>query len=87
MWHITGMHSLWQDLFVCTKNFDFVTLTLVFDLLMEKLNLGYNVWTKRDKAFILHMLVPCDKTFLSVPKKLTFEFDLDFDFDLLFEKT
>ena len=37
----------------------------------KKLNLGYNLWTKRDKAFILHMLVPCYKNFLSVPKKLT----------------
>ena len=37
----------------------------------SKLNLGYNFWTKRDKAFILHMCVPCDKTFLLVPKILT----------------
>ena len=37
----------------------------------SKLNLGYNFWTIRDKAFILLMLVPCDKTFLSVPKNLT----------------
>ena len=37
----------------------------------SKLNLGYNFSTFRDKAFILHMLVPCDKTFLSVPKNLT----------------
>ena len=48
-----------------------MTLTLTFDLLLKKLNLGYNFWTKRDKAFILHMLVPCDKTFLSIPKNLT----------------
>ena len=27
--------------------------------------------TSLDTAFILHMLVPCDKTFLSVPKNLT----------------
>ena len=37
----------------------------------SKLNLGYNFWTKRNKAFILHMCVPCDKTFLSVPKIFT----------------
>ena len=37
----------------------------------SKLNLGYNFSTNRDKAFILHMLVPCDKTFLSIPKILT----------------
>ena len=53
------------------QKFDLVTLTLIFDLLLKKLNLGYNFWTKRDKAFILHMLVPCDKTFLPVPKNLT----------------
>ena len=46
-------------------------LDLDFWPTFEKLNLGYNVWTKRDKAFILHMLVPFDKTFLSVPKNLT----------------
>ena len=43
-------------------------LTLTFDLLLKKLNLGFNFWTKRDEAFILHMSVPCKKTFLSVPK-------------------
>ena len=48
-----------------------VTLTLTFDLLLKKLNLGYNIWTKRDKASILHMFVPFDKTFLSIPKYLT----------------
>ena len=37
----------------------------------SKLNLGYNFSTNRDMALILHMLVPCDKTFLSVPKNLT----------------
>ena len=37
----------------------------------SKLNLGYNFSTNRDKAFIFHMLVPCDKTFLSVSKHLT----------------
>ena len=57
------------NLSVCTKKIE--TLTLTFDLLLKKL-IGYNFWAKRDKAFILHMLVPCDKTFLSVPKKFTF---------------
>ena len=37
----------------------------------SKLNLGYNFSTKRDKALIWHTLVPCDKTFLPVPKILT----------------
>ena len=37
----------------------------------SKLNLGYNFWTKGDRAFILHMCIPCEETFLSVPKILT----------------
>ena len=37
----------------------------------SKLNLGYNFWTKRDSAFILHMCITCVKTFLLVPKILT----------------
>ena len=37
----------------------------------SKLNLDYNFLTKWDRAFILHMYVPCDKTFLFVPKVLT----------------
>ena len=64
------MDSLWQDLSVCTKKFDLVTLTLNFHLLFKKLNLGYSFWTKRDKAFILHMWVLYDKTFLFVLKIL-----------------
>ena len=62
---------LWQDLSIRTKKIDLVTLTLTFDLLLKKLNLGYNFWTKRDKAFILQVCIPCGKTFLSVPKNLT----------------
>ena len=49
--------SLWQDLSVCTKSFNpvSVTLTLSFDLLLNKTNLGHNFWTKTDRAFILHV--------------------------------
>ena len=65
------MYSLWQDLSVDTKIFDFVTLTLTFDLLLKKLNLGNNFWTKRDRTFIFHMCISCDKTFLPIPKFLT----------------
>ena len=50
-----------------TKNFELVTLTLIFDLLLKKHNLGHNFWTKRDMAFILHMCITCSKTFLLVP--------------------
>ena len=58
------MYFLWQDLSVDTKIFDFVTLTLTFDLLLKKLNLGNNFWTRRDRAFIFHMFISRDKTFL-----------------------
>ena len=61
------MYSLWQDLFVDNKIFDFVT----FDLLLKTHNLGHNFWTKRDRAFIFHMCISCGKTFLSIPKFLT----------------
>ena len=48
-----------------------MTLTLTFDLLLKKLNLGYNFWNKRDRAFIFHMCIPCSNTFLSITKFLT----------------
>ena len=37
----------------------------------NKLNLDHNFLTKGDKALILHKCIPCDKTFLSIPKFLT----------------
>ena len=47
--------------------FDLVTLTLKFDLLLKNFNLSYNFLTRRDRALILHMYIPCDKTFHMVP--------------------
>ena len=127
------MYSLWQDLSVDTKIFDFVTLTLTFDLLLknltlaiifepkeiglsyftcvflvtrpfcryqrfwlrdldldfwptfEKLNLGNNFWTKRDRAFIFHMCISCGKTFL-LETQFFLPRDLDLDFWPTFEK-
>ena len=64
---IAHVHCLGQDLSCGTKTFDFVTLTLKFDLLMENFNLGHNLLTRRDRAFILHMCIAWDKTFLVVP--------------------
>ena len=40
-----------------------MTLTFKFDLFFKNFNLGHNLWTVRDSAFILHMYIPCDKTF------------------------
>ena len=37
----------------------------------SKLNLDHNFLTKGDRALILHKCIPCDKTFLSIPKFLT----------------
>ena len=58
-----------------TKN-----LTLTFDRLLIKPNLRHNVLTKRDGAFILHVCIPCGKTFLLIPNfdpvTLTLTFDL-----------
>ena len=37
----------------------------------SKLNLDHNFLTKGDKGLILYKCIPCDKTFLSIPKFLT----------------
>ena len=55
------------------KNVDLVTLT--FDLLLKKLNIDCNFWTKGD--FLIQVYIPCGKTFLSVPQILTCDLDLD----------
>ena len=59
-----------------TKFWGYIGITLPICLavrlfVQSELNLGYTFWIKRDKAFILHMWIPCDKTFLSVTKILT----------------
>ena len=46
--------------------FDLVTLK--FDLLLKNFNLCQNFQTRRDRALILHMCIPCDKM---VPQCLT----------------
>ena len=76
------MYFLWQTLSVDTKIFYFMTLT--FDLLLKKLNLDRNFWTKSDRALILHISIPCDKTFLLIP--IFWPSGLHLDFDLLLEK-
>ena len=37
----------------------------------KKINLDHNFWTKSDRALILHIFIPCDKTFLLIPIFLT----------------
>jgi hypothetical protein len=55
--------TLRQNLFMGTKIFDLVTLTLVFDLLIKNFNLGYNIWMVSTRALIFHMSVPCERPF------------------------
>ena len=44
-------------------NFYPMTSTLKFDLLLKNFNLGHNFQTRSDRAYVLHMCIPCDKTF------------------------
>ena len=48
-----------------SKIFDLetLTLTLKFDLLLRNFNLGYSFLTRKGRAFIFHIHIPCDKTF------------------------
>ena len=39
----------------------------LFLLLFKNFNLGHNIWTVRDRAFIFHMCIPCDKNFHIIP--------------------
>ena len=57
--------SCWNQIFYL------VTLTLTFDLLLKKLNLDHNLWSRSDRVLILHTSIPCDKTFLLIPIFLT----------------
>ena len=56
------VYSLWQFLSNGTIIFYLVTLALKFDLLLKNFNLGHNFQTRSNRAFILHMFIPCDKT-------------------------
>ena len=46
-----------------TKMFDLVTLTLMFDLLLNNFNLGHSFLTITGRDFIFQMNIPVDKTF------------------------
>ena len=64
------MCTLWQDLSDGTINFEHVTLTMTFDLLLKNFNIGHNFLILWDKVFIFGMCVPYDKAFPMVPKVL-----------------
>ena len=48
-------------------NFEHVTLTVTFDLLLKNFNIGHNFLILRDGAMIFDMCVPYDKAFPLVP--------------------
>ena len=50
-----------------TINFELVTLTVTFDLLLKNFNIGHNFFIVRDRAFIFSMCVPYDQTFPTEP--------------------
>ena len=45
-----------------TRYKNFWSVTFKFDLHLKNFNLGHNFLTRSDRAFILHMYIPCDKT-------------------------
>ena len=54
-----------------------------FNLLLKNFNLGHNFLTRRDRAFILHMCIPCDKINLSHGTIIFDLVTLTLKFDLL----
>ena len=48
-------------------NFELVTLTMTFDLLLKNFNIGHKCFIERDWAFIFGMCIPYDKTFPTEP--------------------
>ena len=62
--------------FVGSTIFEPMTLTVNFDLLLKKVNLGINFKLRDKQAFILLICISCDKTFLSVPNILSSDLDL-----------
>ena len=48
-------------------NFELVTLTMTFDLLLKNFDIGHSFFIERDKAFIFGMCIPYDKTFQTEP--------------------
>ena len=58
--HIWQVCSLLQELSSGTINFDYVTLTVTFDLHLENFNFAHNFLTIRHRAFKFNMCVPYD---------------------------
>jgi hypothetical protein len=47
--------------------FDLAALTLKFNPFSKNFNIGHIFWLVSDRAFVFHMHVPCDKTFVLEP--------------------
>ena len=60
------------------QNFDLVTLTLKFDLLLKNFNIGNDFLKRRGRAFIFHICISCSKIFNAEPWFLTLKIDLLF---------
>ena len=48
-------------------NFELVTFTVTFDLLLKNFNIDHNFFILKDRALIFGMCDPYDKTFPTVP--------------------
>ena len=57
------MCTLWQGLSNGTINFELVTLTVTFDLLLKNFNICHKFFILWDKAFIFGSCVPYDEAF------------------------
>ena len=61
-------------------NFEHVTLTVTFGLLLKKNNIGHNFFILKDWVFKFDMCVPYDKTFPTIPTILNIHIcDIDCD--------
>ena len=61
------MCSLRQDLSGGTINFEHLTLTVTFELLLKNFNIDHNSFMLKETAFIFGLCVPYEKTFRVVP--------------------
>ena len=60
-------------------NFEHVTLTVTFDLLLTNFIISHNFLILRDKTFIFGICVPYDKAFPKITLILTYVLTVTFD--------
>jgi hypothetical protein len=77
------VYSLWQDLSIVTIVFDFLTLTLKFDIIFKNFKIGHILWVVSDRAYIFHVYSLWQDLFIN---NLIFDLlTLTLKFDLLFK--